>query len=44
MVKALTGFYKHYIRFVKLEYNLDHMDLKRYTGMSFSSVDISEVQ
>ena len=43
MEKALTGFNKHYIRFVKLEYNMDNLDLKRYTGKSFSSVHISDM-
>ena len=43
MEKALTGFNKHNIRFVKLEYNMDNMDLKRYTGKSFSSVHISDM-
>jgi len=35
MEKALTGFNKHYIRCVKLEYNMNNMDLKRYTVKSF---------
>ena len=43
MDEALTGFNKHYKRFVKLEYNMDTMDLKRYTGKSFSSVHISDM-
>jgi len=43
MEKALTGFIKHNIRFVKLEYNMDNMDLKRYTGKSFLSVHISDM-
>ena len=43
MKKALTGFNKHYIRFVKLEYNMDNLDLKHYTGKSFLSVHISDM-
>jgi len=43
MEKALTGFNKHNIRFVNLEYNMDNMDLKRYTGKSFSSEHISDM-
>ena len=43
MEKALTGFNKHNIRFVKLKYNMDNMDYKSYTGKSFSSVHISDM-
>ena len=43
MEKELTGFNKHYIRFVKLEYNMDNLGLKRYTGKSFSSVHFSDM-
>jgi len=43
MEKVLNGFNKRYIRSVKLEYNMNNMDLKRYTVKLFSSVHISDM-